>query len=129
MTPVRVRTVDHVTVAAPSDLEGAVIGWYSDVLGLARLPKPDGTSSTGAWFRAGDVQLHVTIEPAPSERVGHFGVVVDDFDDAVRHLRAAGADIENARTIPDRRRCYTRDPAGNTIEIMHYDEDPGAQTD
>ena len=115
------------TVAAPSDLEGAVVGWYSNVLGLARLPKPDGTSSTGAWFRAGNVQLHVTIEAAPSERVGHFGVVVDDFDDAVRHLRAAGADIEAARTIPDRRRCYTRDPAGNTIEIMHFDEDPDAQ--
>ncbi|MEA2485742.1 MAG: hypothetical protein QOD46_853 [Actinomycetota bacterium] len=121
MTGVAVQTIDHVTVAAPSELEDAVIEWYSQVLGFERLAKPEGTSSSGAWFRAGNVQLHVTIEPAPPARVGHFGVVVDDLDGAVEQLRAAGSGIEPARTIPGRRRCYTRDPAGNTIEILSYD--------
>jgi catechol 2,3-dioxygenase-like lactoylglutathione lyase family enzyme len=120
VTPLDVQTIDHVTVAAPSDLEDAVIDWYAHVLGFERLAKPEGTSGMGAWFRAGDVQLHVTIEPAPPARVGHFGVVVDDLEAAVEQLRAAGSDIEPARTIPGRSRCYTRDPAGNTIEILSY---------
>jgi catechol 2,3-dioxygenase-like lactoylglutathione lyase family enzyme len=126
MTGVAVQTIDHVTVAAPGELEGAVIDWYAGVLGFERLAKPDGTRSAGAWFRAGDVQLHVTIEPAPPARVGHFGVIVDDLDAAVEQLRAAGSQIEPARSIPGRRRCYTRDPAGNTIEILSYDGAAGA---
>jgi catechol 2,3-dioxygenase-like lactoylglutathione lyase family enzyme len=124
-TPV-VRTVDHVTVAAPRPLETAVVEWYAQTLGLERLDKPEGTSSSGAWFRAGAVQIHVTIEPEPAERVGHFGLVVEDFDAVVEHLRATGSDIEAARTIPGRSRCYTRDPAGNKIEILAYDGGPSA---
>jgi catechol 2,3-dioxygenase-like lactoylglutathione lyase family enzyme len=126
VAPVTVRAVDHVTVAAPRELEDAVVGWYSDALGLQRLPKPEGTSSSGAWFRAGDSQVHVTIEPELAERVGHFGVVVDDFEVTVEHLRSVGSDIEEARPIPGRSRCYTRDPAGNTIEILSYDGGQGA---
>jgi catechol 2,3-dioxygenase-like lactoylglutathione lyase family enzyme len=123
---VAVQTIDHVTVAAPSELEDAVIEWYSQVLGFERLAKPEGTSGAGAWFRAGEVQLHITIEPAPVDRAGHFGVVVDDLDRAVEQVQAAGSDIASARTIPGRRRCYTRDPAGNTIEILSYDGAAGA---
>jgi catechol 2,3-dioxygenase-like lactoylglutathione lyase family enzyme len=124
-----VLTVDHVTIATPAALEVAVIDWYADVLGLTRLPKPEGTSSSGAWFRTGDVQLHVTVEAMAPKNPGHFGIVVDDFTAAVRHLRTAGAEIEAARTIPGRHRCYTRDPAGNTIEVMQYEEAPDAQED
>lgn len=121
-----VRTVDHVTVAAPSELESAVVTWYTDVLGLERLPKPEGTSPAGAWLRAGQVQVHITIEPAPLERVGHLGVEVEHYDRALEQLRAAGSDIEPARTIPGRERCYTHDPAGNTIEIVCYRKPAGA---
>jgi catechol 2,3-dioxygenase-like lactoylglutathione lyase family enzyme len=121
-----VQTIDHVAVAAPSELEDAVIDWYLQVLGLERVAKPLGTRGAGAWFRAGDVQLHVTIEPDPPPGPGHFGVVVGDFEAAMEQLRAAGSDIEPARTISDRRRCYTHDPAGNRIEILSYTGGAGA---
>jgi catechol 2,3-dioxygenase-like lactoylglutathione lyase family enzyme len=126
VTGAAVKTIDHVAVAAPSELEDAVIEWYSHILGFERLAKPEGTRGAGAWFRAGDVQLHVTIEPASPSDGGHFGVVVDDYDSAMEELRASGSDIESARPIPGRRRCYTHDPAGNTVEIMCYDGIPGA---
>jgi catechol 2,3-dioxygenase-like lactoylglutathione lyase family enzyme len=126
VTPFAIRTVDHVAVTAPSELEGAVVDWYGQTLGLERLAKPPGTRSAGGWFRAGEVEVHVTIEPAESARPGHFGVVVDDFDDAIERLRSSGSAITEAKPIPGRARCYVNDPAGNTIEIVSYNEGASA---
>ena len=122
MTSFAVLTVDHIAVTAPSNLEDVVLAWYSDTLGLEQLEKPEGTRDAGGWFRAGGVELHVTVEESAPTATGHFGMVVDDFEAAVARLRGAGSVIEPARAIPGRRRCYTRDPAGNRIEILSYEE-------
>jgi catechol 2,3-dioxygenase-like lactoylglutathione lyase family enzyme len=50
---------------------------------------------------------------------------VDDLDAAIGRLRAAGCHIEQAGEIPGRHRCYTRDPAGNRIEVVRFDEGGG----
>ncbi len=60
-------------------------------------------------------------QPAPR---AHFALAVDDLDAAIQTLRASGCHIEQARPIPGRRRCFTRDPAGNRIELLAYDEAP-----
>ena len=122
MTSFAIMTVDHIAVTAPANLEDVVLDWYSETLGLEQLEKPEGTRDAGGWFRAGHVEVHVTIEVSPPEASGHFGVVVDDFEAAVDMLRRAGSVVEPARAIPGRRRCYTRDPAGNRIEILSYEE-------
>jgi catechol 2,3-dioxygenase-like lactoylglutathione lyase family enzyme len=126
VTSFTVQTIDHVTVIAPSELEQAMLDWYSQTLGLERLSKPVGTSGSGGWFRAGATEIHVAIEHQVAQRAGHFGVVVDDFEKALDSLRRAGSHIEEARPIPGRRRCYTRDPAGNRVEILCYYEGPSA---
>jgi catechol 2,3-dioxygenase-like lactoylglutathione lyase family enzyme len=126
VTSFAVVTVDHVAVSAPTNLEDVVLDWYSDTLGLERLEKPKGTRPVGGWFRAGQTEVHVSIDGSAPEANSHFGVVVDDFEAAVARLRGAGSVIEPARAIPGRSRCYTRDPAGNRIEILSYDERPRA---
>jgi catechol 2,3-dioxygenase-like lactoylglutathione lyase family enzyme len=126
LTSFSVEALDHVAVSAPHHLERNVLAWYSGTLGLEQLPKPEGTRSAGGWFRVGCSEVHVVIEPRRPERPGHFGLVVDDFQKAVDDLRRAGCEIEDARTIPGRLRCYTRDPAGNTVEIVCYDASTSA---
>jgi catechol 2,3-dioxygenase-like lactoylglutathione lyase family enzyme len=113
--------LDHVNVTTPVELEDDVLAWYQDVLGLERLEKPDGTRSEGGWFRVGDQQVHVSVDEHNPPQSAHFGLVVEDFDALVTRLRAAGCHIEQARTIPGRHRCFTRDPAGNSIEFMAFD--------
>jgi predicted enzyme related to lactoylglutathione lyase len=54
-------------------------------------------------------------------KTAHFCLVVDDFQSAVDRLRESGCHVEQAMPIPGRHRFYTRDPAGNRIEIMSYD--------
>jgi catechol 2,3-dioxygenase-like lactoylglutathione lyase family enzyme len=44
----------------------------------------------------------------------HFGLVVDDLDDARRRLREAGAEIEPGRGLD------FRDPWGNHVQVVEY---------
>ena len=119
----RVVRLDHVNVTTPSELEADVLRWYEEVIGLERLPKPAGTRDAGGWFRVGDQEVHVSIDEHNPPEAAHFGLVVDDFAALVERLRAAGCHIEQAREIPGRHRCFTRDPAGNSIEFMAFDVD------
>ena len=122
----RVLALDHVNVTAPEELEEDVVSWYESCLGLERVQKPDGTRPKGAWFRLGNQELHVSIDAHNPPQAAHLGIVVDDFDTIVARLRSAGCHIEQAGAIPGRRRFYTRDPAGNRIEVAAIEE-PAAQ--
>jgi catechol 2,3-dioxygenase-like lactoylglutathione lyase family enzyme len=115
---VKVLLLEHVSVTSPEELEGEVVAWYRDTLGLEEMEKPEGTRAKGAWFGIGDQQVHVTIDEHNPAKVSHFGIVVDDFGEVVERLRASGCHIEQAGPIPGRRRFYTRDPAGNRVEII-----------
>ena len=117
-----VTGIDHVNVSVPEDLEGEVVGWYSDVLGLQAIPKPGGTRDRGRWFDLGNAQLHLSVEEHNPPHGAHFCLVVEDFDSLLERLRSLGNHVEQARPIPGRQRCFTRDPAGNRLEFMALDE-------
>ncbi|MDP9068831.1 MAG: VOC family protein [Actinomycetota bacterium] len=114
--------LDHVDVTAPEELENEVVDWYQNCLGLTRVNKPAGTRPRGAWFELGPQELHVSIDEHNPHHTAHVGILVDDFDAVVERLRGAGCHLEQAATLPGRRRCYTRDPAGNRIEIGFLEE-------
>ena len=118
----KVLSLEHVSITSPEDLEDEVVSWYRDCLGLQEMDKPPGTRAKGAWFQIGEQQVHVTIDEHNPPKVSHFGVVVDDFEEIVDRLRGAGCHLEQASSIPGRRRFYTRDPAGNRIEIISIDQ-------
>jgi catechol 2,3-dioxygenase-like lactoylglutathione lyase family enzyme len=116
VTDFKIVGVDHVDITAPEELMDDVLTWYSDVLGLQSVDNPEHTRPEGR-FQAGPQEVHVSLDAHNPHKTAHFGLVVDDLPAAVERLRAAGCHIEQASTIPGRRRCYTRDPAGNRIEI------------
>jgi muramoyltetrapeptide carboxypeptidase len=122
MSDFTIRGLDHVTITAPEELEKDVLEFYGNFLGLRRLDKPEGTSSPGSWFAVGDAQLHVSRDSHNPPPTAHFAVTVSDFDVAVERLRDSGYHIEQAHPVPGRRRLYTRDPAGNRVEIVSYDQ-------
>ena len=122
----RVIGLDHVNVTAPAELEEEVVNWYQNCLGLTRIRKPDGTRPKGAWFELGPQELHISVDEHNPHQTAHLGIVVDDHDVVIERLRSAGCHIEQASTIPGRRRFYTRDPAGNRLEIGVIEE-PSAE--
>jgi len=116
-----VARINHVHITTPQELESQVVEWYERVLGLERDEKPEGTRPKGTWFKIGDQELHVSVDEHNPPKDAHFGVVVDDFTSVIETLRQNGCHIEQAASIPGRHRCYTRDPAGNRIELLTFD--------
>lgn len=91
------------------------VRFYGDVLGLEPLTRGD-AEGRGAWFRVGAAEIHLTEDPAPqplSQR--HLAVDVDDLRAARAAVVAAGAVIEKEEPGV---RFWTRDPAGNRLEIV-----------
>lgn len=119
-----VTGMDHVTVTSPEELIDDVLAWYRSTLGLAEIDKPDGADHDGGWFAAGEQEIHISLDPHNPPKTAHFGLVVKDFDGMIQRLRDHGCHIEQASAIPGRHRCYTRDPAGNRIEITSFEEEP-----
>jgi catechol 2,3-dioxygenase-like lactoylglutathione lyase family enzyme len=119
----RILQLEHVNVTAPEDLETQVIAWYEESLGLTRIDKPPGTRPGGAWFSVGEQEVHISRDEHNPPQTAHFCLVTDDIDAVIERLRADGCHIEQASQLPGRRRFYTRDPAGNRIEIASLDGD------
>ncbi len=118
--PSRVAALDHVQLAMPVGREAEAESFYCGVLGLSVLPKPEPLASRGGrWFSSGDVQIHLGVEqdfrPA---RKAHPALRVDDFDDLVTTLEAAGMTWRWDHDLPGIRRLYVDDPFGNRIELI-----------
>ena len=93
----------------------AAVRFYADVLRLEPIPRKD-AEGPGAWFRLGAAEIHLTEDPAPqppSKR--HLAFEVDDLPAARAAVLAAGGSLEKEEPG---RRFWTRDPAGNRLEIV-----------
>ena len=99
--------------------------FYGGVLGLAEIPRP-ALGIAGAWYRAGDTELHLIVRPegadvgAAPARVtpiaDHAAFAIDDYDTAVAHLRGAGlAVLETSRALGQ---LWVSDPDGHVIELI-----------
>jgi catechol 2,3-dioxygenase-like lactoylglutathione lyase family enzyme len=112
--------IHHVNVVVGPGGTDAVVSFYVDILGLRQVEKPtEGVAQSGAWFDINDAsQLHVSEREGEVHPQSHFGLVVDDFDGVLRRLRGSGAPWEDQADIFGGRRGFTRDPAGNRVEIL-----------
>jgi catechol 2,3-dioxygenase-like lactoylglutathione lyase family enzyme len=115
-----IRGLDHVQVAAPPGCEEDARRFYGELLGLPELEKPEPLRARGGvWFECGEQQLHVGVDKdfVPA-RKAHPALAVSGYDELLARLRAAGVDVENDDSIPDRRRSYVHDPWGNRFELV-----------
>lgn len=116
-----VVALHHVNVTVSPDAEAETKNFYGNVLGLEQLPKPSGTRPSGAWYRIGANQLHLSVEK--EERgpltTGHVCFTVSDLNAVENRFREAGVEIiPDPRPIEGTSRFYVRDPGGNMLEIV-----------
>jgi catechol 2,3-dioxygenase-like lactoylglutathione lyase family enzyme len=113
----KLRRVAHVNLSV-DDVERAR-AFYGGLLGLEDAPRPADAGRAGCWFRLGDVELHLSLEPgadnAASKR--HVAFEVEDLDAARLRISAAGVAIDDGRQLAGVRRFFVRDPAGNRLEL------------
>lgn len=112
--------IHHVNVVVRPGETDRVVPFYVEVLGLRRVAKPaEGVAQTGAWFDVdATTQVHVSERDGSVHPQSHFALVVDDFDEVIERLRGHAAPWEDQPDIFGGRRGFTRDPAGNRIEIL-----------
>lgn len=115
-------SLDHVQIAAPPNCEDAARRFFGELVGLRELPKPETLQGRGgAWFAAGDRQLHVGVDPdfAPARKAHPaFSLPSTELEALAERLRAAGTDVEWDTSLPGTRRFYCSDPWGNRIEFV-----------
>jgi catechol 2,3-dioxygenase-like lactoylglutathione lyase family enzyme len=118
--------LDHVQVAAPPGCEAQAREFFGGLLGLAELEKPPELRARGgAWFAAGEQQLHVGVadgfapalkaHPALSVRAGRLSRLGE-------RLEAAGAPVRWDGSQTGTRRFFTEDPWGNRLELIERDD-------
>ena len=110
---------EHVLLAMPRGAEDRARAFYTGVLGLPEIPKPNARERGGVWFRAGAASLHLgsNTEFVPAAYT-HPALLVDDLATYVERASAAGCTIEPQKPFSGFIRVHTFDPFGNRIELI-----------
>lgn len=124
--PPRLLGFHHVQLAMPLGREDEAEAFYTGVLGLSRVPKPEALAGRGgAWFRGAGVELHLGVEqdfrPA---RKAHPALLVEGLQELRRRLSDRGLEIEEQVPLPGHRRIHTFDPFGNRVELLEPETAP-----
>ena len=116
-----ILSIDHVQIAMPAGEEDKARVFYMEQLGFTEIPKPpDLAKRGGAWFRAGNVQIHLGVEaefrPA---RKAHPAFIVENLDALITSVQNAGYETDTSQPPLDGyKRAHVFDPFGNRIELM-----------
>lgn len=98
----------------------SVVPFYTDVLGMTELERPD-FKFAGCWLRTpAGAEVHLIEVPDWVPPKGqHWAFAVADINVTVAELRAHGVEVCDPSKVPstDARQTFFFDPAGNMIEL------------
>lgn len=79
-----------------------------------------GVSPEGAWYRLGDIELHLLCRTRPTTKTDqHFALIVEDADELMERAGRMGRQTEKPENLPGfSKRYFIYDPDGNRVEIL-----------
>lgn len=116
-----IKAIHHIQITVSPADEAAARRFYSELLGLPEIEKPDSLLGRGGfWVQAGDRQLHVGLEDGldRTHTKAHIAYQVDDLAFWRVRLAAAGVPALESVPIPGYDRFECRDPFGNRMEFI-----------
>ncbi|MGF1597200.1 MAG: VOC family protein [Acidimicrobiales bacterium] len=110
------RGVHHVSINV-SDLP-ATQSFYTDVLGLDVLPRPE-LGVDGVWLGCPDGrEIHLIVQDVPDNAGQHYAFEVDNVDGVTERLAGVGHKVSKASEIAGVcRQVFCKDPSGNLVEF------------
>lgn len=115
-----VQGVHHVQLAMPPGREDEAVDFYSGLLGMQHIPKPEHLRSRGGcWFRLQEIQVHLGVEdPFHPAKKAHPALTVTGLEALQRHLESAGQEIVWDTQLDGHERFYIYDCFGNRLELI-----------
>lgn len=120
--------IDHVQLAMPRNGESEARRFYSALLGMEEVEKPEVLRSRGGcWFTRGSCSIHLGVDPDfVAARKAHPAFQVADLRGLAERLEAAGHPVAWDHLIPGVARFYSADPFGNRLEFMERSASDGS---
>ncbi len=117
------KRAHHVSLAV-SDIDRART-FYGGLLGLEEIERPD-FGVPGAWYAAGDVELHLIVPPGgvegdapaatPNPLRGHVAFEVEDYERVRDALKSRGLELlETGAAVGQ---IFVHDPDRNVVELI-----------
>ncbi len=113
-------SLHHVQIAMPTGGEARARAFYTDVLELTEVAKPDALRGRGGlWYEQANLRLHLGVEaPFHAARKAHPAFETDDLAALTVRLARAGQVVNPDADLPGYFRLYVSDPFGNRLEIL-----------
>lgn len=116
-----IRGIHHVQITVPADAQARARVFYTEVLGLEAIDKPEALRGRGGfWLKVGARQVHVGVEEGVerARTKAHVAYEVDDLEAIRQRLIDAGITPKASVPIPGFARFEIRDPFGNRVELI-----------
>ena len=112
--------LDHVQLAMPPGAEAEAEAFYTGVLGIPRVTKPEVLAKRGGcWFEQPGLRVHLGVEAdfRPAQKA-HPALAVHNLGGLVERLRSSGIAVTPGEGLPGLDQAYVDDPFGNRIELI-----------
>jgi len=116
---IKFKRLDHIQICIPIGKENDSRKFYTDIIGLTEIPKPQALIPNGGlWYQIADIQFHIGVESEINKSKQHPAFEVTNLDEARQHLEKKGVTIKEEIQIPGQTRFSFIDPFGNKIELL-----------
>ena len=116
---VSIKKLNHVQLCIPIGEEEKAREFYTRVLGLEEIEKPDALRPNGGlWFKIADIQLHIGVEDAHGKSKRHPAFEVEEIEQIRQYLQENGVRTKDETSVPGMKRFSFFDPFDNRIEFM-----------
>jgi catechol 2,3-dioxygenase-like lactoylglutathione lyase family enzyme len=110
--------LQHVSLEVRPDQVDACVAFWR-LLGFEQVTPPGELAERYTWVEREGTQIHLMPFDDPNTTVnGHAAVVVDDYEPTLAALRERGFELREGSNAWGAPRMFTRDPAGNLVEMM-----------
>jgi len=117
------KRLDHIQICVPTGKEDEARAFYTNILGLKEIPKPQQLLANGGlWYQVADIQLHIGTENEINNSKRHPAFEVADLEQARQYLKKNNIKIKEEIQIAGQIRFSFMDPFGNRIELLEKTE-------
>ncbi len=119
MDKINFERLDHIQICIPRGKENEARKFYTEILGLKEVPKPEELILRGGlWYEIAGIQLHIGTEDEINKSKRHPAFEIKKSDEVKAYLEANKIRIKEEIQIPGMKRFSFFDPFGNRIELL-----------